>query len=50
MAESQTFELIFFRVHPSIESDILFYSKYSNGLAIWHGFPDIMHSIVNDGR
>ena len=30
----------FFMVNPYLELHILF---YSNGLAIWSGFPDIMH-------
>ena len=32
--------LKFFIVYPYLELHILF---YSNGLAIWSGFPDIMH-------
>ena len=33
-------ELKFFRVYPSLKPHILF---YSDGLAIWHCFPDITH-------
>ena len=32
--------LKFFMVYPYLELHILF---YSNGLAIWSGFPDITH-------
>ena len=32
--------------YPSLKPHILF---YSNGLAIWHSFPDITHTEVNDG-
>ena len=34
------FMLKFFMVYPYLELHILF---YSNGLAIWSGFPDIRH-------
>ena len=36
-------------VYPYLELHILF---YSNGLAIWSGFPDIMHieKIMADNR
>ena len=33
-------KLKFFMVYPYLKLHILFYSK---GLAIWFGFPDIMH-------
>ena len=36
-----------FKVHPSLNSHILF---YSNGLPLWHGLPDIRHIKVNYGR
>ena len=31
----------------TLKTSILF---YSNGLAIWHGFPDIMHIKANNGQ
>ena len=37
----------FFKMHPHLESHILF---YSNGLAIWHGLPNNGHVKVNNGR
>ena len=40
-------ELIFFTAYPSLIPHILF---YINGPAIWHGFPDITHIEVNNGR
>ena len=50
MVDSQPFKILFkltfFRVHPPMKSLILF---YSNGLVIWHSFPDIMHMEVNNG-
>ena len=33
-------KLIFFRAHPSLKPNILF---YSDDLAVWHGFQDITH-------
>ena len=33
--------------YPSLKSHILF---DSNGLAIWHSFPDSMHIKVNNDR
>ena len=41
--------LKFFMVYPYLELHILF---YSNGLAIWSGFPDIMHikKLMADNR
>ena len=39
--------LKFFMVYPYLELQILF---YSNGLAIWSGFPDITHLKKNNGR
>ena len=41
--------LKFFRVYPYLELHILF---YSNGLAIWSGFPDITHikKVMADNR
>ena len=39
---------IFQAIYPSLKQHILF---YSNGLAIWHGLPDIRHIIkVKYGR
>ena len=40
-------KMTFFRAHQSLEPHIL---SFSNGLAILHGFPDIMHNKVNIGR
>ena len=36
-----------FSVHPPLRTHILF---YSNGLAIYHGLPNICHVEVNNGR
>ena len=36
----------FFRVHPSMKSHIILF--HNNGLALWQGFPDITHIIVNN--
>ena len=35
------------RGDPSMKSNICI---HSNGLAIWHGFPDNTHIVVNNGR
>ena len=45
--KSAIFELTFFMAHRTLKPHILF---YSNGLAIWHSFPDIIHIKVNNGR
>ena len=47
MATSKFDQFKLYRIHPSMTSRILF---YSNDLAIWHGFPDITHIKVNNGR
>ena len=50
-SRNQAFELEmewkFFRAYPSLKPHILF---YSNGLAIWHGLPDIRHIKINYGQ
>ena len=40
-------KLNFFTEYPYLKLHILF---YSNGLAIWSGFPDITHIKKNNGR
>ena len=40
-------KVIFFRAYLCLKPHILF---YCNGLAIWHGLPDIEHNKVNYGR
>ena len=40
MAILNFIELKFYRAYSSMKPHILF---YRNGLAIWHGFPDITH-------
>ena len=40
-------EFNFFRAYSSLKPQTLF---YSNGPAIWHGFPDIRHTKVNNGH
>ena len=40
-------KLIYLRAYPSLKPQILF---YINGLAIWHGLPDIKHIKGNYGR
>ena len=37
----------FVRAYPSLKLHILF---YSDGLAIWHGFPDIRDIKGNNGQ
>ena len=43
----QLIELKFFKAYTSLKPHILF---YSNGLPIWHGFPDITHIEINNSR
>ena len=49
MAIFNLIKLKCFRAYPSLKPHILF---SSNGLAIWHGFPDITHlkNIAADSR
>ena len=51
MAASRPFvefeQVQIFQVHRYMKSHIFF---HSNGLAIWHGFLNITHIQVNNGR
>ena len=50
MADNRPFEFeqVFFRVHPPLQHNILF---YSNGLAFYHGSANIKHmNITRDRR